>query len=49
MTFHPVTNSIENVVEILKYSIEHILNLDYKIIITYTNNDYGSKDLIDVI
>ena len=49
MTFHSATNSNENICETMKFSINRIISSNYKILITYPNNDLGSKDIIDLI
>jgi UDP-hydrolysing UDP-N-acetyl-D-glucosamine 2-epimerase len=49
MTFHPVTNYNENVGETMKNCIDYLLKLNYKILITYPNNDNGSQQIINVI
>jgi len=49
MTFHPVTNSEEVIEDIMEYSINKILNLKLKILITFPNNDTGADKIISVI
>ena len=49
MTFHSATNSKENICEVMKFSINRIVAANYKVLITYPNNDLGSKDIIDLI
>ncbi len=49
MTFHSATNSNENICETMKFSINRIISANYKVLITYPNNDQGSKEIIDLI
>ena len=49
MTFHPVTNSNENIALLMEYSIIKLLSLNLKVLITYPNNDVGVEKIIEVI
>lgn len=49
MTFHSATNSDENICDAMKFSINRIISANYKVLITYPNNDQGSKEIIDLI
>ena len=49
MTFHPVTNSEERIEDVMEYSINKILNLNLKVLITFPNNDTGADKIISVI
>ena len=39
MTFHPATDSKENISKLMFISIKLLLDLNYKILITYPNQD----------
>jgi UDP-hydrolysing UDP-N-acetyl-D-glucosamine 2-epimerase len=49
MTFHPVTAINENIVNIMKKSVDMILNNKIDILITYPNNDEKSVEIISFI
>ncbi|MCS4049226.1 UDP-N-acetylglucosamine 2-epimerase [Salinibacter ruber] len=49
MTFHPVTSADEDITDVMKASIEEILNYDTKVLLTYPNNDKGSGEIMSVI
>ncbi len=49
MTFHPATNSDEKVDELMKITIEYLILKKIKVVITYPNNENGSKDILKII
>lgn len=49
MTFHSVTQNDENISEIMNEAIETILKNNFKILITYPNNDLGYQEIVEVI
>ena len=49
MTFHPATDSKENISKLMFISIKLLLDLNYKILITYPNQDPGYIKILKVI
>ncbi|MEX2483765.1 MAG: UDP-N-acetylglucosamine 2-epimerase [Brumimicrobium sp.] len=49
MTFHAVTQNKENIAEIMNVAIETILKNNFKILITYPNNDPGYQEILEII
>jgi UDP-hydrolysing UDP-N-acetyl-D-glucosamine 2-epimerase len=49
MTFHPVTSSDDSVSEVMRVSVEEITKYNTNVLVTYPNNDQGSKEIISVI
>ena len=49
MTFHPVTLIDEPIVDIMKRSVEYLLDNDLNILITYPNNDHANEDILAYI
>ena len=49
MTFHPSIKSIENISKLMSMSIKILLNLKYKILITYPNQDPGYIRILNII
>lgn len=49
MTFHPATNSGENIPELMSFIIDEVIKRGHKILVTYPNNDTGFEEIIDVI
>ncbi len=49
MTFHPATSSKENISKLMLMSIQLLLDQNYKILITYPNQDPGYIEILKVI
>lgn len=49
ITFHSVTQSKENVAEVMDGVIQKILSKGKQVLLTYPNNDPGYQDILDVI